>query len=70
MIDNLSVSVDQNVIYKEFQSFGEISDVRLAMDRLNGYGTIGFDNLEAAQKACDAKDGSQPEGRPMRIFFR
>lgn len=72
-VGNLGWSVDDNVLYEEFQSFDDLVGARVVSDketgRSRGFGYVDFANPEAAQKAYDAKNGAQLEGRDMRLDF-
>ena len=72
-VGNLSWNMDEEWLAKEFETFGEISAVRIITDRdsgrSKGYGYVEFTEVSSAIKALQDKSGTDIDGRPVRIDF-
>ncbi|KAF2724435.1 RNA-binding domain-containing protein, partial [Polychaeton citri CBS 116435] len=72
-IGNLSWSVDEEWLTREFEGFGALSGVRIITDRdsgrSKGFGYIEFTNAEDAAAALEAKAGTMLDNREIRLDF-
>ena len=70
-VGNLSWDTDNNALRSAFEQFGEIEDVRVITDRdtgrSRGFGFITFQNREDAQNAIKEKDGTELDGRTIKV---
>ena len=70
-VGNLSWDTDNNALRGAFEQFGEIEDVRVITDRdtgrSRGFGFITFQNREDALKAIEEKDGTELDGRTIKV---
>ena len=69
-LGNLPLSVSENEVLDLFSRHGEVGKVTLVTDRetgrSRGFGFVEMDP-EAADKAIDALDGADFEGRTLRV---
>lgn len=72
-VGNLSWSVDEEWLTREFEEFGELAGVRIITDRdsgrSKGFGYVEFTNAADAAKALEAKNESELDGRNIRVDF-
>jgi len=72
-VGNLSWNTVEDTLWDAFSEYGEVSSVRLPTDRESGkpkgYGYIEFSIVDSAQKAIDAMNGKELDGRPIRLDF-
>lgn len=72
-IGNLSWSVDEEWLTREFEEFGELAGVRIITDRdsgrSKGFGYVEFVSVDNAIAAVEAKTGADLDGRQIRIDF-
>lgn len=72
-IGNLAFGVAESSVKAIFAPHGEVLSVRIPTDRdsgkSKGFGYVQFENTEAATKALEALNGSQFEGRSLRIDY-
>jgi nucleolin len=72
-VGNLSWNVDEEWLRQEFEGFGELSGVRLMIDRSTnrskGFGYVEFVNATDAAKAHAEKQGAELDGRVMNVDF-
>jgi len=72
-VGNLSWSVDDEWLYREFEEFGEISAARVMMDRdsgrSKGFGYVEFVDAASAAAAVAAKKGGEIDGRVINLDF-
>lgn len=72
-VGNLSWNVDEEWLKAEFEEFGEIAGVRLITNRddgrSKGFGYVEFVSVDDAQKAYNAKKGTELDGRPLNIDY-
>lgn len=72
-VGNLSWNIVEDTLWDAFSEYGEVSSVRLPTDRETGkpkgYGYIEFGAADSAQKAIDAMNGKELDGRPIRLDF-
>eukprot|EP00591_Stephanopyxis_turris_P011997 CAMPEP_0195517502 /NCGR_PEP_ID=MMETSP0794_2-20130614/10979_1 /TAXON_ID=515487 /ORGANISM="Stephanopyxis turris, Strain CCMP 815" /LENGTH=247 /DNA_ID=CAMNT_0040646317 /DNA_START=30 /DNA_END=769 /DNA_ORIENTATION=+ len=70
-IGNLDYGTDEQRLRDEFQSFGDVTDVFLPMDRVTnrprGFGFVTFSTRGAAEKAISKMDQIQLDGRTIRV---
>lgn len=72
-VGNLSWSVDDEWLTREFEEFGELTGVRVISDRESGrskgFGYVEFANSADAAKALKAKKGALIDGREANVDF-
>lgn len=70
-VGNLPYSADEQTINDMFSSHGEVSRVKIITDfetgRSKGFAFVTMDNADEANAAIDALNGTEMEGRPLRI---
>lgn len=69
-LGNLPLSASENEVLELFSRHGEVGKVTLVTDRETGHSRgFGFVEMdpEAADKAIDALDGADFEGRTLRV---
>jgi len=72
-VGNLSWSVDEEWLQREFEQFGEITGIRIITDRESGrpkgFGYVEFASAADAKKAKEAMHDYELDGRKMNIDF-
>lgn len=72
-VGNLSWNTVEDTLWEAFSEYGEVSNVRIPTDRESGkpkgFGYIEFGAVGSAQKAFDAMNGKELDGRPIRLDF-
>lgn len=72
-VGQLSWSVDEEWLTREFEEFGELKGVRVITDRdsgrSKGFGYVEFNEVSDAVTALEAKQGAILDGRGLRIDF-
>jgi len=70
-VGNLVFSINDEELEKAFAEFGEILSAIVIKDRVSGrskgFGFVEFANDEDADKAAEALNGTELEGREIRI---
>ena len=70
-IGNLSWNTTDSDLERAFGQFGEITEAKVVLDRdtdrSRGFGFVNFTDSQAAQKAIEGLDGSDMDGRPIRV---
>jgi RNA recognition motif-containing protein len=70
-VGGLSFSTDNEGLRRGFESFGEVEDVAVIMDRdtgrSRGFGFVTFREREAAMAAIAGVDGHELDGRTVRV---
>jgi RNA recognition motif-containing protein len=70
-VGNLAWSVGDQDLWQVFESFGDIHEVKLVTDRetgqSRGFGFVTFASAADAEKALEAMDGQNLNGRAMRV---
>ena len=70
-VGNLSWGTDEEGLREHFERFGEVLDARVITDRetgrSRGFGFVTFADSEAAQNAINELDGSDFDGRPVKV---
>ena len=70
-VGNLSYETSEASIRTLFESHGEVALVNLITDRdtgrPKGFGFVEMGSADAAQKAKDALDGTQVDGRALKV---
>lgn len=69
-VGNLSFHTDQETVQKFFEEYGEVKDCFLPTDRetnkVRGFAFVTM-GAEDAQKACEATNGAELDGRTLRV---
>ncbi|XP_058220379.1 glycine-rich RNA-binding protein 4, mitochondrial [Rhododendron vialii] len=72
-VGGLSWSVNEKTLKDAFDSYGDVTEVRILYDketgRSRGFGFVYFSKEDDARTAKDAMDGKAFLGRPLRINF-
>ncbi|KAK5149987.1 nuclear localization sequence binding protein [Recurvomyces mirabilis] len=72
-VGQLSWNMDEEWLTREFEEFGELTGVRIITDRdsgrSKGFGYIEFKDVESAIAAVEAKNGTELDGRNIRLDF-
>lgn len=70
-VGNLSFDASESDLREAFESFGEITEVRMIMDKFSGkskgFGFIEMPSKENAEKAIEELNGKELLGRPMNV---
>jgi len=70
-VGNLPYSVNEDDLRNLFSEFGEVSNAHVISDRdtgrSKGFGFVEMENSEDGQKAIEALDGSDLQGRNVRV---
>jgi RNA recognition motif-containing protein len=70
-VGNLAFSTTEDAIRNVFAEFGEVSEVKLMLDRATGqsrgFSFVTMASEDAAQKALSQLSGSMLDGRPLRV---
>eukprot|EP00325_Prymnesiales_sp_UTEX-LB-985_P032399 CAMPEP_0174721338 /NCGR_PEP_ID=MMETSP1094-20130205/35959_1 /TAXON_ID=156173 /ORGANISM="Chrysochromulina brevifilum, Strain UTEX LB 985" /LENGTH=189 /DNA_ID=CAMNT_0015922003 /DNA_START=292 /DNA_END=861 /DNA_ORIENTATION=- len=70
-VGNLSNDFDENTLRKEFEKFGELSDVFMPKDpnsgERRGFGFVTFVDTRDAEDAIKEMDGKSVDGRSLRV---
>lgn len=64
-VGNLNYSVTNEQLEELFANHGEVKEVRVIEGK--GFGFVEMSSVEEAQNAKDALDGTEFEGRSMRV---
>jgi RNA recognition motif-containing protein len=70
-VGNLSYSVTEDALRDLFSNFGSVESVKIVNDtysgKSKGFGFVEMSNKDEAQKAIDNLNGSDFEGRTMKV---
>ena len=70
-VGSLSWSTDDQGLRDAFEQFGVIEDARVITDRdtgrSRGFGFVTFANKDEAENAISAMDGTELDGRTIRV---
>jgi len=70
-VGNLSFNTTENDLQDAFAQFGTVTETNLMMDRMTnrprGFGFVTMSSAEEAQKAIAALDGTQMDGRALKV---
>src|SRR6201996_2622120 len=70
-VGNLSFSSTTETIREAFSRIGEVTDVHVVTDRTSGqsrgFGFVTMGSPAEAQKAIEAMNGANLDGRPLRV---
>lgn len=70
-VGNLSFNTTENDLQDAFAAHGTVVETNLMMDRMSGrprgFGFVTMSTPEEAQKAIDAMNGAQLDGRPLTV---
>ena len=70
-IGNLSYDTTDETLNAKFAEFGELESATVVSDRMTGrsrgFGFVEYANDEDGQKAIDAMDGQDFEGRDLKV---
>ena len=68
---NLAYATTDDGLKAAFAAYGEVTSARVVTDRMTGrskgFGFVEMPNREEAQKAVDALNGQELDGRPIRV---
>jgi RNA recognition motif-containing protein len=70
-VGSLSWNINDQGLREAFEPFGEINEAVVITDRdsgrSRGFGFVTFEDDEAADKAISALDGTELDGRPIKV---
>jgi RNA recognition motif-containing protein len=70
-VGSLSWNINDQGLREAFEPFGEITEATVITDRdsgrSRGFGFVTFVDEEAADKAISALDGTELDGRPVKV---
>ena len=70
-VGGLSWNTDEDLLREAFERFGAVEEARVITDRetgrSRGFGFVTLDNPEAAQSAISAMDGTDLDGRTIKV---
>ena len=70
-VGNLSFNVTENDLQDAFAAFGTVTEVNLMLDRVTnrprGFAFVSMSNKEEAEKAIQAMNGKQLDGRALTV---
>jgi len=70
-VGNLSFNTTENDLHDAFAAHGTVVEAVLMLDRMSGrsrgFGFVTMGSPEEAQKAIEAMNGSQMDGRPLTV---
>ena len=70
-VGGLSWNTNDTLLRQSFERFGSVSDAKVILDRESGrsrgFGFVTFDDDEAAHSAISEMDGSNLDGRDIRV---
>ena len=70
-VGNLSFNTTENDLQDAFAAHGTVLEANLMMDRMSGrprgFGFVTMSNAEEAEKAIQAMNGAQLDGRPLTV---
>lgn len=70
-VGNLLFDVTESDLRQAFEPFGQVSEVRLIMDKYSGkskgFGFVEMPSKEEAEKAIEQLNGSELKGRAMNV---
>ena len=70
-VGSLSWDTNDDGLHEAFAQFGEITEAKVICDRdsgrSRGFGFVTFVDEEAADKAISALDGTELDGRPVKV---
>jgi len=71
VVGSLSWNINDHGLREAFEPFGEITEATVITDRdsgrSRGFGFVTFVDDEAADKAISALDGTELDGRPIKV---
>ncbi len=70
-VGNLSHDLDNNDLKETFQAYGDVESAQIIMDRdtgrSKGFGFVEMGNVDQAQAAIDALNGTEVAGRTLTV---
>jgi hypothetical protein len=70
-VGNLSFQTSEDVLHQVFEQAGEVVEAKIVTDRATGrsrgFGFVTMGTAEAAQKAISEFDGTEVDGRTLRV---
>jgi len=70
-VGNMPYSTDDNELENIFKEFGEVTSAKVIMDRetgrSKGFGFIEMTSQEDGQRAIEALEGKEVDGRNLRV---
>jgi RNA recognition motif-containing protein len=70
-VGNLSFNITENDLQDAFAAHGTVTEANLMMDRMTnrprGFGFVTMSSAEEAQKAIDALNGKEMDGRALTV---
>lgn len=70
-VGNLSFNITENQLQDTFAAYGTVTEANLMMDRMSGrprgFAFVTMSNADEAQKAIDALNGKDLDGRALTV---
>lgn len=70
-VGNLSWNTTDDSLYEAFAAFGDVQEAKVITERdtgrSRGFGFVTFGDDEAAETAMSALNGTELDGRPLRV---
>ena len=70
-VGNLSFNTTENMLQEAFAAYGNVVEANLMMDRMTGrsrgFAFVTYSTPEEAQKAIEAMNGAQLDGRALTV---
>ncbi len=70
-VGNLSWNTTDSTLFEAFSQFGEVTEAKVITDRdtgrSRGFGFVTFTDSSAGEKATSALDGTDLDGRTIRV---
>lgn len=70
-VGNLSYKTREDDLRELFEKYGEVTSVKIVEDRVTGrskgFGFVEMQDRDEGEKAIEALDGSEVEGRNIRV---
>jgi len=70
-VGNLPFSVDDAALAEIFEQYGQVASAKVVTDRESGrsrgFGFVEIDDEDSANKAIEATNGTEVDGRPLTV---
>jgi len=70
-VGNLSFNTNEDTLQDAFSQFGDVSEIKIVMDRetgrSRGFAFVSMADADAARKAIAQMDGAMVDGRSLRV---
>ena len=70
-VGNLSFNATEDALKSQFETYGTVQSCKIITDRetgrSKGFGFVEMDTAESTQKAIEAMNGTELDGRPLKV---